>query len=431
MRAGVMGVVVAGAVAAGLAGCNEEIVCPAGQRDCGGACVDVALDAANCGACGKTCNAGEACRAGSCTDCASACGAGQTCEGGVCKAALYVACFSTDDVVGVNAELAATGPARDVDDGPVSLAWAGDRLWAAHGFTVPTLVGFTPNVAGQQRHTLGGDYLNAVTASEGTLYTTDHAGTLVVVRPEQGVVDEVALGAAGVEVNPRGVGVVTANHRAVVALYGDAITPTWDEGQSIAIVDVSGSPTCAKAPCGAIVRRVALNVPSAAGVVGAYDAPGLPFPADVAVHGRKAYVTLANLKEAGGFYGTPAGHGRLAVVDTSSLAAEPAFVDLGASCTNPGSIVADGSTLWVSCGGSMTVVPVEVGGAAPVVGAPIDFPIVPGAVAVCGGVLYVADQYSGQVARVAASGGTPAAATVCTGGQFFDWASALACGAAP
>jgi len=417
---------VAVVMAAGLVACDEQLVCKDGEKDCDGRCVEVALDAANCGACGVVCGAGEACKAGGCTDCASACGAGQTCEQGVCKAALYVACFTTDEVVGVSAALSRVGPAYDVDDGPVSLAWLGDRLWAAHGFTMATLVGFTPGTTSSKQHVLEGDYLNAVHASGALLHVTNHAGTLIVADPVKGVLDEVALGTAGVEVNPRGVAV--AGTKAVVALYGDAITPAWGEGQELVVVDVAQSATCTTPPCGFVSRHVSLDVPAAAGVVGAYDDEGFPFPADVAVLGSKAYVTLANLKESGGFYGTPAGHGRLAVLDTATAAA-PTFVDLGADCTNPGALFLDGTTLWVSCGGSSTVLPVSLAGAAPAVGAALELPVVPGGLAVCGGTLYVADQYSGQVARVAASGGTPEAVAVCTGGAGFDWASAVACGA--
>ena len=41
-------------------------VCPAGQSACGGACVDVRTDIANCGACGSRCASGQTCVAGAC-----------------------------------------------------------------------------------------------------------------------------------------------------------------------------------------------------------------------------------------------------------------------------------------------------------------------------------------------------------------------------
>lgn len=40
--------------------------CPPGETECSGLCVDLDLDAGNCGACGNACAPGESCRAGSC-----------------------------------------------------------------------------------------------------------------------------------------------------------------------------------------------------------------------------------------------------------------------------------------------------------------------------------------------------------------------------
>lgn len=430
MRAGVMVAVVA---AAALVGCDEELVCPEGQRDCDGRCAEVAVDARNCGACGVVCGAGEACKAGACTDCASACGAGQTCEGGVCKANLYVACYATDSVVGVDDALAPAGPSRAVDDGPAALTWLGDRLWVAN--SVPTLLGWTPGLEGSKRHTLGGDYLNAVTAHGGLLYTTSHSSvSLVVVDPEAGVKDEIPLDVAGVEANPRGVAVSAQTGRAVVALAGDSVTPTMGEGQELVVIDVAPSATCTAPPCATVVRRVSLDVPSGQGVVGAYDAPGLPFPSEVAVRGSIAYTTLANMVD----YDTPAGNGRLAILDTAAASAAPSFVDLGEACKNPSAITVDGSTVLVGCGyfaancfptpGSV-IIPVDVSGASPVVGSPIQVPVVPSAIRVCGDSIYAADQCSGAVAVVPRAGGEATSEPVCTGGEFFDFASALACGA--
>lgn len=59
-----------------LSGCNKETTCPVGEILCAGQCVDPASDAANCGACGTTCDARATCQRGAC-DCApglSACG---------------------------------------------------------------------------------------------------------------------------------------------------------------------------------------------------------------------------------------------------------------------------------------------------------------------------------------------------------------------
>lgn len=40
--------------------------CPAGQTECGGACVDTTVDGANCGACGQVCGVEQLCTAGAC-----------------------------------------------------------------------------------------------------------------------------------------------------------------------------------------------------------------------------------------------------------------------------------------------------------------------------------------------------------------------------
>ncbi len=40
--------------------------CPAGTKRCGKACIDVQSDPANCGACGRTCGAGDVCTGGTC-----------------------------------------------------------------------------------------------------------------------------------------------------------------------------------------------------------------------------------------------------------------------------------------------------------------------------------------------------------------------------
>lgn len=66
--------VLAVAVLVALSACvkSEKVACDAGHADCGGACVRTAVDVQNCGACGRTCPASEACVAGACV---------QTCEG--------------------------------------------------------------------------------------------------------------------------------------------------------------------------------------------------------------------------------------------------------------------------------------------------------------------------------------------------------------
>ncbi len=60
-----------------VAAVDRPLTCAATEALCSGRCVDLARDAANCGACGRVCAAGEACRAG-------ACGCAQTVCGGAC-----------------------------------------------------------------------------------------------------------------------------------------------------------------------------------------------------------------------------------------------------------------------------------------------------------------------------------------------------------
>jgi hypothetical protein len=57
-----------GAAGGGAGGAGGAGGCPAGQSECGGACVDVVADPQNCGRCGNVCGPGAICQAGAC-DC--------------------------------------------------------------------------------------------------------------------------------------------------------------------------------------------------------------------------------------------------------------------------------------------------------------------------------------------------------------------------
>lgn len=86
---------------------NGACACPGGLMDCGGACVDTMTSAANCGSCGKSCPTGAACAAGACAcpagtmecngacvqtasdpancgSCGKACAGGEVCNMGQC-----------------------------------------------------------------------------------------------------------------------------------------------------------------------------------------------------------------------------------------------------------------------------------------------------------------------------------------------------------
>lgn len=409
--------VLAALALAALAGCPQEIVCPAGQLACGGSCAAVQDDPAHCGACGNACAAGEACSAGACTDCAATCTSSRGCRSGACIPDLWVACFATDEVYGRAADLSPAGPPRAVDDGPISLAALGGRVWVSHALSTPTVVGLAFGDPATARFTLGGGDLEVVRAEGGRLYVSDASvSTLVSIDPATGAAGEVSLARApGVAENPHGI--AFAGGKAYVALYGSSSSPSFGAGQAIAVVDLaSGS-----------VTRLSLE-----GVAGAYDPPGFPFPSGAAAVGNRVFVTLPNLKAlvtpSGTFYIDPAGNGRLAVVDAVGDTLLPP-VDLGAGCTNPGGITASAGTLWIACG-SGAVVPVD--GDTLAVGEPVATPgVVPGSVAVCGGVVYATDQYSGQVVRFAASGTpAPAATEVCplSSGQYpFALAADVTC----
>lgn len=72
----------------GVCRCGDGPACPPGQGCCGGDCVDVNNDGANCGSCGNACEAGQVCDMGMCVTpaCVPACEMGNTCCGMSCYA---------------------------------------------------------------------------------------------------------------------------------------------------------------------------------------------------------------------------------------------------------------------------------------------------------------------------------------------------------
>jgi stigma-specific protein Stig1 len=462
--------------------------CAPGIGVCGGACTDLARDAQHCGACDTACGAADycttqgdatsctaACPAGftacgracvelatdrqSCGACGKACGAGESCRDGACRAEVFVACYATGDVRPVTIDLAPAGAPRLSRGGPTALAMGADVLYTANGF--PAGVGVVPLDASLPTSltVLPGNDLQYVTTYAGAVLAANSGvGTLVVLDAAGEVLDEIVL--PGDAPNPHGLAV--AGTTAYVALYGNG--PTGDQatpvGQQIAKVDLSGLAECAKpdapacgaggacaagrecrdgrcrARCGEVTGTIdVLAVP------GSFDAPGYPFPNQVAAVGGRVFVSLPNLKFAdfgGGFAGyfAPAGNGRLLVIDTASSDAT-SVVDLGPGCKNPGDVAVLGSTVWIACGSFSfpteapgVVVPVDVSGA-PKVGAGVDASaIVPGNVAFCGGRGFVTDQSSGTVLPFdPASRASGAATEVCpvNPDTHFAWVSDIAC----
>lgn len=414
-------------------GCGKsELVCSTGLSGCGGTCADLSKDTANCGGCGTVCPSGERCQAGACSTCAATCPSARGCVGGSCQPDLLVACFATDDVRPLALDLSASGPPRAVDDGPISLAVTGGRAFVSHALSTPTLVGFDPAQppATDSRVTLGGGDLEVVRAALGLLFVSDAtAGNLVIVDPRSGapaVADDVPLArSTGVFENPKGIAVV--GQRVFVALYGSAdATGSFASGQQIAVLTLPAA-SCSTPPCASVTSRLSLDAPGEA-----YDPPGLPFPSYAVAAGSRVLVTLANLKAATGPFGTfftdPAGPGRLAVVDTAALDAL-SFVSLGAGCTNPGAIALAGDAAWVACGGSSSLVRVDLSVSPPQVGPPVALPsgVGPGGLAFCGGWGYVGDQLSGRVVRFDPGGVRPQVAVEVCPVDLFALAADVAC----
>jgi hypothetical protein len=416
-------------------GCRTELVCPADQVACRGFCAAVRTDPANCGACGAACAAGDACSGGACALCSAVCTSSRGCQGQTCLADVEVACFATDEVRPLAGDLSPAGPPRPVDGGPVSLAPLGGMTWVAHAL-VPSVVGLDLAGGPLVRALLGGGDLEVVRAyagaygrTDGLLYVADvGSSSLVVIDPLRAAagrsgaaIDEVSLRRDPAKAeNPRGI--AFAGQKAYVALYGDAFDGTFvDKGQAVAVVELPPA-ACSSPPCAASARLE--KVLSLEGVAGAYDAGALPFPSGAAAVGSRVFVALANLKlSSGGYYGDPAGPGKLLAIDAAAGDAVSALELPG--CTNPGSLAVDGSTLWVACGGTGAVLPVDASGPAPAVGAPVAVGVVSGGLAFCGGTGYVTDQYSGKVVRFDAAG-VKQTEDVCPA-SGFAWASDVSC----
>jgi hypothetical protein len=186
--------------------------------------------------------------------------------------------------------------------------------------------------------------------------------------------------------------------------------------------------------CGTVARTIDL-----ASIPGTSNPPGLPTPSDVVAAAGRVFVGLSNLADDPGdpfpFWVIPSGPGKLAVIDPASDAVS--LLALGPDCTKPGPLALRGSTLWVGCGSLAfpdlapgALVPIDLSGGAPSIGPAIDVaPLVPSALAFCGGMGYVADQASGAVLTFDPDAGTTVArADVCPAGPFgFTAVSDLAC----
>jgi len=338
-----------------------------------------------------------------------------------------VGCPASSELLPRAADLSAAGTGQPVTAGLTALTSAGGLLFSASGYPAAAvdIVPMDPALATTHVSLVGpradGSDLEGV-AVHGNAVFVSHAtfGTLEVLGLDGTLLDELPLPGQQAGPNPHGIAFVGSTAYVALMGYGPG------SGQAVAVVDLSGLSACTaeaappacgsggscdagrhcvagrcRLPCATVSGSIDL-----AGVPGAADAPGVPFPSRALAVGQRVYITLSHLKipTGGGFYAEPAGSGRLAVIDTAAQNAV-SIVDLGSACGNPGGLALQGGTLWVSCGSYAyaaawpgRLVPVELA-AAPAVGSAVALgAVVPNGIAFCGGRGYVPDQASGLVA---------------------------------
>jgi YVTN family beta-propeller protein len=442
-----------------LSGCTRETTCPVGELFCGGACVDLAVDAAHCGACGTACADGSSCRAGACValgtdrlNCGAvgrACLPGESCLSGACTS-LQVACFSVNEVRAVEPlDLVAGSAPRAAGVGPIALATFGADVWSAASIS-GSLSRLPFDLAAPTEYLLHGNDFEYITSHAGRLLISNAgAGTVVIVDPATGgVTAEIPVGSVAGE-NIKGIAFAQVNavDTAFVSLQGDALSGNLALGQKIALLDASHLATCgvSGSPLPCLGAPTYLDVSAGAGPA----AGALPFPGRSVTAGGKVYVVLANLKQhcvedpvthvvTCSFWSDPGGPGRLAIVDPAGPSVS--YFSLSTACGNPGGIALHGATLWVACGDAAAggIAEVNLAGASLALVAVHPAPVMsPGNVAFCGDHGFVTDQYSGDVypfdpVNYAAS---PAAATtVCpasAGPSGYAWAADVTCATRP
>ncbi len=427
---------------AALPGCRQTLECPDDRVACDGRCVALELDRAHCGSCGRACGAGEACALGECRSaevnhCGAenrACGLGERCEDGRCIAALYAACFNSDEVQPASPILAPAGAPIEVAPGPVALAELDGELYVASARPLqaekvsriardPPQVRAVPLPWGSNAT----PDIQFMAAHDGYLYVS-HAsvGKLLVLTPAGDVVEEHDFVAAGAP-NPNPLGLAFAGDRAYVAL---------NARNEVAVLDVSSVGSCETPPCIEEIARVDVQPLASPGA----DA----LPARIAIAGERAFVTLWNYQN----WSPPAGStGRLAVIDlgtnTLDTSADPdGLVDLGAGCLDPADVAVDGATLWVTCGAfdasnypvmrvfAQGIVPIDLSQSPPTAGEILPAPAdaAPGKLAFCAGGAYVGDRNSGRVFRLDPEAGAIDGAELCPRSNGFAYIADLACG---
>lgn len=405
----------AGGAATCASACAE-----ATQTSCSGACVDLAADRWNCGACGR------------------ACGTRETCSAGRCTAALYVACFNTDEVreatpatVDGVPTLLPAGVPLTVDHGPGGLTALDGTIYvssAAYGGAeaIDRILRDPPRSRVERiwDTNLSTADIEFLGAHAGYLWVSHtSAKSLLVLSPSGAVVEEHFF--AGTEdENPNVVGVAFAGDAAYVAL---------EKRDEVAVLDVSAVGACERP--GACIRELKRIDVSALASPGARA-----LPTSITVAGDRAYVTLLDLDA--GYHLVSGSTGRLAVIDvrTNTLdetAGAGGLVDLGSSCLDPAGLAVQGTTLWVTCGAfqggkivGQGIVPIDLSATVPALGTLVPVPddAAPGDLVFCGETGYVGDRNSGRVFVLDPAHGTVQGVELCPKANGWAYVPAVLCG---
>ena len=308
-----------------------QSTCTGGTVQCGQGCVDLLVDAQNCGGCGVACDNQRSCR------------------DGVCTYDVVLACTSHGQVAGLRAADLAQGPKVEAGTSPSALARYGDGLLVAdygerllHQHALSSFEARTNG--GGVAPTVGGvpNQVVALPAQGKVLVANGDLGTLQVLLAE--AVD----GGAGLrlqtvgEVNlgensyPQAAAVLDGV--AWVPLYGGYTAQTATAGQKVVPVDLATLDAGEPLDLGGVDLKP----------FDAVSAPALARPYALTAWKGKLYAPLNNLD----ISYVPAGPGLVLELDPQARAL--ATVDLGAVCLNAASVVATAEALYVGCTGKVT-----------------------------------------------------------------------------